>query len=245
MRVRGERECRSCGQRWSYYETGEVACPDCGSAASVGVDDRTLHTDGAPDLDLASARRTAADTGIEGAAEELAADLRRYRRRRGFVRGGELLDLDPTYLATGELRRLVETYARGRSPGPAERRYALDLLDLLDGADRPDERPPPGAVPDAATDVRCLADAAAVRTYRREIRTWLDGGDTPEGRRVLGRAAARAKRVEALQGDVDPAETAAVVDTVRRTAEYLRTADEAALAAAAASLDGAEQPPSE
>jgi DNA-directed RNA polymerase subunit RPC12/RpoP len=41
MKIRGERECKDCGARWSYYETGSVSCPECGSRRSVGVDDRT------------------------------------------------------------------------------------------------------------------------------------------------------------------------------------------------------------
>ena len=45
MKVRGRRECEACGARWSYFDTGEVTCPDCGSLHSVGLDDeRALHT---------------------------------------------------------------------------------------------------------------------------------------------------------------------------------------------------------
>ncbi|MXR22522.1 endonuclease Q family protein, partial [Halobacterium bonnevillei] len=61
MDVRGERECKSCGTRWSYFETGSVACPECGSVRSVGVGERSQHTDGNATLDLSDAQRAAAD----------------------------------------------------------------------------------------------------------------------------------------------------------------------------------------
>jgi len=58
MEIRGERECTDCGERWSYYETGDVACPACGSMQSVGVDEeRALHTTTAGEFDLTEARR--------------------------------------------------------------------------------------------------------------------------------------------------------------------------------------------
>jgi len=102
MRVRGERECGDCGTRWSYYETGAIACPDCGSIRSVGVDDRTEHTDGAADLDLDAAR--AALAGGTGAYDEAVADLRAYLRRRGYVDAGRLHAPDDEQLVVAELR---------------------------------------------------------------------------------------------------------------------------------------------
>src|SRR6056297_1417065 len=57
MEIRGERECKDCGTRWSYYETGSVACPNCESVRSVGVDEeRKRHTAGQATLDLTEVR---------------------------------------------------------------------------------------------------------------------------------------------------------------------------------------------
>ena len=57
MKIRGRRECKACGTQWSYYETGEISCPSCGSRHSVGTDDeRTLHTATSATLDLTPLR---------------------------------------------------------------------------------------------------------------------------------------------------------------------------------------------
>lgn len=232
MEVRGDRECRSCGTRWSYYDTGSVACPDCGSLLSVGVGDRATHTATPVDLDL-SAHRTAADEGdLADAVGDLKSDLRTYVRRRGFIDGGDLLDLDDTYLAAAELLHAADAYARERDPDEAARLYVFDLLRGADAG----ERPAPDAVPDALRAARGLAYAEAVLSYRGEVVEWLDGRAGP-GARALGRVAERAKRVRALQGDVPPAEVEALVRATREVAAYLRDGDEAALATAESRLD--------
>ncbi len=51
-----ERECTECGTRWSYYETGSIGCPACGSLHSVGLDERTEHTDLRVEFDLTPVR---------------------------------------------------------------------------------------------------------------------------------------------------------------------------------------------
>ncbi|MDZ5811490.1 hypothetical protein U4E84_09050 [Halorubrum sp. AD140] len=173
MKVRGERECQECGSRWSYYETGSVACPDCGSLQSVGVDDRTAHTDAQTSLDLSShrggfgeARGTLPADGVD----DLKSDLREYARRRGFIRGGELLPLDATYLAARELLEAVDCYDRLRDPTDAEREY---LLDLLAGADDGD-RPATERVPDRLREARGMAAVRAVDEYRSDLLAFLD-----------------------------------------------------------------------
>ena len=108
MEIRGERECRDCGSRWRYYDTGSVACPDCGSLVSVGVDDRQRHTDAPVDLDLSPQRRTADEEGVLAAVATVGSDLSAYLSRRGFRNAGDLLSLDDTYLAAAELRQVAE-----------------------------------------------------------------------------------------------------------------------------------------
>jgi len=172
MKVRGERECRECGVRWSYYKTGSVECPDCGSLRSVGVDDRTAHTDAPATLDLSAHRARFGDargTLPEEGVDDLKDDLREYARRRGFIRGGELLPLDDTYLAARELLEAVDLYDRLRDPTDRDR----ESLALLAGADDGD-RPATKAVPDS-----------------REARG--DGGG-PSGRRVPDRSDPRVPR---------------------------------------------------
>ena len=111
MKIRGERECQSCGTRWSYYETGSVACPNCGDLRSVGVDARTAHTDAPVSLDLSAHRERFGDspeTLPRSGTDELQSDLREYCRKRGFIDGGRLAPLDGTYLAARELLEAVD-----------------------------------------------------------------------------------------------------------------------------------------
>ncbi|MFB6301768.1 MAG: hypothetical protein ABEH78_02730 [Haloferacaceae archaeon] len=232
MEVRGERECTECGTRWSYYDTGSVACPDCGSLLSVGVDERTMHTATPVDLDLSPHRATIDERDVGAAADALGDDLRTYVRRRGFVDAGDLCDLDDAYLAATELLHAVDAYTRLRDPDEASRLYVLALLQGADG----EERPPPGDVPDALREARGLAYAEAILTYRGEVIDWL-GDRAGPGRQALGRIAERAKRVRALQGDVPPAEVESLVRATREVVDHLRDGDEAALARAEDRLD--------
>lgn len=173
MKIRGERECRACGARWSYYTTGSVECPDCESVRSVGVDARTIHTDTADDLDLSAFHAAAGQTnlifGTED-ADELKTTLRNYTRQRGFITGGTLKQLDETVLAAHELIELTDLYVRLRDPTEAEQAYALDLLL---GADR-GERPRAAEVPDRLREARGLAAVYAATEYRRDLLTVLD-----------------------------------------------------------------------
>ncbi|MGM0606131.1 MAG: DUF7117 family protein, partial [Halobacteriota archaeon] len=115
MKVRGTRQCKSCSRTWSYFETGSVACPDCGSLRSVGVDDSRLeHTDAPVALDLEPIRRRLADESIEAVESALAVRLRTYTRKRGFINGGALRPLDRRYLNARELRYALDLFVRRR-----------------------------------------------------------------------------------------------------------------------------------
>ncbi|GAA0540463.1 hypothetical protein ABNG02_15185 [Halorubrum ejinorense] len=173
MKVRGERECQSCETRWSYYKTGSVACPSCGDLRSVGVDDRTVHTDAAVTLDLSGhrdrvgdARGTLPDSGVD----DLQSDLREYCRKRGFVDGGRLAPLDGTYLAARELLEAVDCFERLRDPTDVDREY---LLALLAGAEAGD-RPATADVPEALREARGMAAVRAVEAYRTDALDFLD-----------------------------------------------------------------------
>jgi len=234
MKIRGHRECRDCGHRWSYYETGEVACPDCGSMLSRGVDDRTRHTDSVATLDLDRHRSTFGEVPIEEFADDLKGTLREYRRRRGFVSGGRLLELDDTYLAAAELRHAIDVYARRRDPTTDEELYVLDLLRGADAG----ERPGPDDVPASMAAARGLGDAESVDDYRTDAVVYLDDNPDPEARRLFGQLREQVKRVEALQGDVSPVEAESLVAATRDLWRGISEGDETALATAADRLAG-------
>jgi hypothetical protein len=240
MQVRGERECKDCGTHWSYYETGSVVCPSCGSVRSVGRGERALHTAGRTDLDLSTARRLALDDDDRGAAREARATVREYLAARGFVEGGGLLDLDDRFLVAAELRGVADLIERGLDVHEGEIAY---FLELLRGADEDGERPPPDAVPERLRGARGLAYADAVGSYRRDLRAWLEAASeepavVPDG--LLERLDHHLTRVEALDGDVPPAGVERLVDAARGLGRACRDGDADALETARTALDALE-----
>lgn len=233
MRVRGERECTDCGTQWSYYETGAVTCPNCGSLRSVGVSERERHTAGPVPFDLTEARELADAGNRAEAARSAASACAEYVRRRGFVRGGELLELDDTYLAANELRHVADVWKRAlRVSDEAE----IYVLSLLGGADR-GERPEPETVPEPMRAARGLAYADAVRTYRREVGAYLGDDPNPEAAAVSGTLAEHVKRVQALDGDVDPRSAETLVRVARDVGRAIREDNDGALVVARDRLD--------
>jgi hypothetical protein len=228
MHVRGHRECRDCEHRWSYYETGAIDCPNCGSLRSVGVDDRTRHTDTPTALDLSPHRRAVDAGDLADAAEALKRDLRGYRNKRGFIRGGELLELDETYLAATELLYVVDVLGRADDRTDDEELY---LLSLLRGADVGD-RPAVEAVPTSMRAARGLAVAEAVDDYRRETLSWLDDNPNGAARQTLGTVAELVKRTRALGGDVPLETSEALLAATQDVSRSLRADDVTALSTA-------------
>lgn len=172
MRIRGERECRDCGRRWSYFETGSVECPTCGSLHSVGTGDRETHTDAPVKLELHEHQDRFGDSPATLPSEgvtELKRDLRAYIHKRGFVHAGELAELDATYLAARELLEAVDVYDRLRRPTNEDHAYLLELLAGADSGDRPHS----SEVPSAMRSARGMATALAAETYREELTTYL------------------------------------------------------------------------
>lgn len=238
MRIRGRRRCKDCDREWSYYDTGSITCPNCGSLRSVGVGDRKRHTDAAAELDL-SAHRSAvgefdeeASTGRralpEDVLDDLKSDLRAYVRERGFVSGGELRDVDDAYLAANELLHAGDVYARLRDVSEDEHLY---VISLLQGADR-GERPAPEAVPASMTAARGLAYAEALSAFRRDFSLWLDDNPDADARRTLETLGDHVTRVEALEGDVPVENSETLVRAARELAEYARDGNETALTTA-------------
>ena len=228
MRVRGRRECRDCGERWSYFETGAVECPACGSVLSVAVDDeRRLHTAGPADLDLAAARAAVGDRPLREVADLAAAATRSYLAAVGFVDAGELRPLDDRTVAAAELRQVADRVRRSLVDDEAVEHHLLALLRGAPDGERPDD------VPAALRGARGLGVAAAVDRYRADVARYLDEHPDPAARRVLGTLRDRLRRVEALDGDVPPAEAERLVAAARELGAYVGgEADEAALARA-------------
>lgn len=234
MKVRGTRECQSCGTRWSYFDTGSVECPACGSLRSVGVDDdRKLHTTSPVEFDLTDAREAVESGSLRTAAERAVDAAREYLRATGFVDGGELLPLSETYLAAGELRAVGDAVGRARAVDDEEEFYFLSLLRGADGGERPDA----AAVPASMRDSRGLAYANAVREYRSDLRTYLEEHPDPAASDVSETLGAHVKRVRALDGDVPVEESEALVRIARALGRAVREDDETALAEARSRLD--------
>jgi len=232
MKVRGQRECTECGTRWSYYDTGEVACPECGSLRSTGVDERTRHTDAPVDLDLTEPRNRA-EEDLTAAAEAAAERCREFVRRTGFINAGELRPLSDRYLAAAELAAVGAAVGRAMRTDDDEELYLLSLLRGADAGDRPD----PEEVPASLAATRTLAYASAVDDYRRDVRTYLEDDPHPEVQSALESIRDHVRRIEALDGEVDVRAVERLVRSAREVGQYLAEGDEAALAAAQDRLD--------
>ncbi|MES3517198.1 MAG: TFIIB-type zinc ribbon-containing protein [Natronomonas sp.] len=233
MKVRGRRECQNCGQEWSYYETGEITCPACGSIRSVGTDDRSLHTASAVTLDLAAVRDSIDSDSTRALAEEAVEACRPFVRKHGFVDGGDLQPLSDTYLAAVELQTVAGELSRRLETTESETYYFHELL----RADR-GHRPPPEAVPESLRALRGLACAEAVDAYRGDLRRYDDERTQTDGRldRVLERLDGHVRRIQALDGYVSPTEAERLVDAASALGRYV-AGETAALAVAADHLD--------
>lgn len=225
MEIRGERECKACGTRWSYYDTGEVACPECGSLRSVGVDDdRALHTTTPATFDLADARTAWEDAPRDEAVDVVAETCREFYRGNGFVHGGELIAFDGRRVGARELANAVDVLGRRTDPTTDESMYVLGLLrDADDGV-----RPPAGDVPESMRGARGLAVADTVERYRRDVRDWLEAPGrevVPAFTDVLSGLESHQKRVQALQGDVPAADAESLYDAAAESNAFLREDD--------------------
>ena len=269
MKIRGQRVCQACATEWSYYETGSIACPNCGSLRSVGHDDeRRLHTDAPAALSLAQFQAQIAEEPVEAYAADLKAVLREYTRKRGFINGGELQPLDDRYLTARTLLHTVDMLARSHEPTTDAELYLLSLYktladdpdtasDAVDGVDADDAETAvndagvddaddaeiaatdaddaeltAAQVPRELRDAWGVAAADAVAAYCSDLRTWLDGTPDEAAATILSQLRDHVNRLNALQGDVEPAVATDLVETARAVGRYLRTGDDEALTAA-------------
>jgi uncharacterized Zn finger protein (UPF0148 family) len=225
MELSGQRECSACGTRWSYFETGEIICPSCGSPRSVGVDEPREHTAGTAELDLTPVREQVDERPLREVADEAADIAREYVAAVGFIDAGDLQPFHDTYLAAMELRRVASTFGRLMQPTDAETQY---FFSLLRGADS-GERPATADVPETFYPERGLAIAAGADVYLGDVRRLTDETDQSVDS-LISTIRTHQKRIQALDGDVPPAEAEQLVRAIRDLSQYLRTGDEAALA---------------
>lgn len=227
MRIRGERTCTDCGTTWSYFETGSVACPECGSLLSTGSGSRTRNTDRAAELDLDEARALAADGDLASALRSASEACLTYVRHRGFVDAGSLRELDAAYVYAQELRHTAVLARSFLNVEPEEEAY---LLDLLDGP--PDDRPASSTVPERLRPGRALGVASAVRDYRDDVRSWLEETPDDDRRELLETIADHRKRIHALDGDVPPSTADDLLEATRAVGRYYLDGDDGSLEAA-------------
>lgn len=228
MKVRGRRECQSCGTRWSYYETESITCPECGSHRSVGLDERTAHTDAPVEYDLTPVRNRLDEASVTTVAAEAVDRSSEYVRRRGFVSAGALQPLDETFVAATITKHAGAELARGLRHMEDEELY---FLSLLEGADQ-GARPPREAVPDSFRAAYGLALAEAVDAYQRDVRRFLGEHPDADARTLSGRIRDHRKRIEALDGDVDPEDAERLLRATRDLGKYLITDEGSALVTA-------------
>lgn len=232
MKVRGRRHCKACGTEWSYYETGSLDCPACGSIHSRGLDDtRTRHTDTPVSLDTDAIEHTLTDQPLKSAAREIASIVRDYTTRRGFIHAGTLKPLDAEFRLAVELQTVGSDLHRTLDPSPAAKQYLFDLVDALPAGNLPEPVPPD------LEAAHGLAAATAVRSYRRDFATWLE--DNPQDdvlHQQVTRIRAHERRIQALDGAVPPATADKLVAAIRDLTQVIH-GDDAALARVTDRLD--------
>lgn len=233
MKIRGDRECQNCGSRWSYYETGSVSCPECGSLRSSGVDSHKLHTASPVEFDLTGVRAQVEAATPRDLAATAAEESRSYVIQYGFIDAGELRPLTDTYLAATELRHVGGTLEGAMRVEDDEEYYLLSLLEADEG-----ERPPTADVPESLRPARGLAYASAVEEYLGDVRTYLDEHPDEPARDAVSTLTEHRKRVAALDGDVPLSTAEGLVRAARAIGRYLIEDEESQLAQAREHLDG-------
>lgn len=239
MEVRGERECKECGTRWSYYETGSPACPSCGSLYSVGRGERALHTDRPVELDLTKALEAfEEDPADAGRIAEKRAGT--YLRKRGFLSGGSLRPLTETYLAAWEVREVARELRRGGGLRPETGLDLSYIRTLFEDANR-GQRPGPAAVPDSMRQTHGLAIEAAISDYLADLDAWVDANEPGvDLRGARYRLDNHRRRLRALDGAIPPEQAEGLVIAARSIGAALAEDRIASVEAAIETLDGLE-----
>lgn len=191
MEIRGERECLDCGETWSYFETREPACPECGSLRSRAVEDAEEDSSGAVETgDIL----TRFGTDFHEALSEAEDRCREYTSRKGFVEAGELLPPEPAYVMACEVKHVAAEFTGARQPEDGEREY---VVSLVEGVEKEDP-PAPEDRPESLDAAHNRAVAETVEEYSKEVSRYLDGLDDADSR--VEEARDLAKRTQATDG---------------------------------------------
>ncbi|MDY6780397.1 MAG: hypothetical protein SV760_07620 [Halobacteria archaeon] len=232
MEISGERECLECGSRWSYFDTREVACPDCGSLRSKSVS-------GTKGFDTASSGETGPEGSGRGGRREPRDERAGSEEGAGTKDEGDplnLSDLVPELGADfeGALSEIEERcrsytsrhgFVRGGELRPPEPRYvmacelkhAADILgregatedereyvvDLIHGLNAGDP-PDPSRRPESLEAAHNLAVAETVTEYALDLSKYARATDADVPGEVEV-AREKAKRTEATEGEEDDA----------------------------------------
>ena len=235
MRIRGNRQCKSCGRTWSYYETSMVECPSCGSLQSKSTDrERRLHTATSDDYDLSEVRAAVDQQELTELAHRAVAVSREFVQGAGWIRGGALEPLDDRYLAAQELVHVGGLVRQGLVQSEGEQLYFLELLRGADAGARPET----ATIPESLRAGRVLGYAAAIEAYRADLRKLLDDEPEPAIGEILGHLRDHIRRCQALDGELDPAIAEELVAAIRELTEYIDTGDPTALESARGRLSG-------
>lgn len=236
MKIRGTRQCSSCDTTWSYYDTGSVACPACGSLKSVGVDaERKQHTDTPVTLDLDESKQKLAteSTSIDDIATELSSRLRSYTRKRGFIRGGELLTLDDQYLGAHELIHATDICTRNYQRTELDELYVLELFTAVNNGGRLTHTD----IPSKLRIARGAGYTDAVSAYRDDLSTYLESRTEPDAKQAITQLQTQLRRADALEGDIPLQVAETLVEIAREIGTYLIEAEDEALVSARDRLD--------
>jgi hypothetical protein len=193
----------------------------------VGLDEPTEHTATDTTLDVTAVQANVGEKPLRNLAKQAADLAREYTAKAGFIDAGELQPLDDTVLVAAELRRVGATLGHVMQIADEEELYFLELLRSANGGDRPDSE----AVPETLAPERGLAVTASVDAYLTDFRRAFPDRERSVTN-VLSSVRTHRKRIEALDGDVDPAEAEQLVRTVRDLSDYVREDDETALSRA-------------
>ncbi len=197
MEISGERECLDCGEQWSYFETRQIECPECGSIKSMSISESELDTASSRknELDM-SDLYTEFQTDFMNALTQAGDRSREYIASTGFIEGGELRPPMLRYVMAREIMEIADyiDLSLDTDISASEERYIIDLVKGVKSGDPPDKRP------NSMNNHHYMAVAKTAEEYATELFKYFEQNseDIPEG---LEKARSLAKKTKATNGE--------------------------------------------